>query len=256
MSRRNLLRAPLLAGVLSVLALAAGDAQAQRGRLIGTVNDTAGKPVAGAVVAVAALRLETATDEQGVFVFSDLPSGAIDLSIRRIGYEPLRVPVAITGAYDSLIVRLVQHALALEGIAVTASTQRQRMNIEAFYERVRRGTGTYVTRSDILARRPLSATDMFRTVPGIRVFKGRGIDGIRFNTSSSMRRDCAPMVWIDGQRAPGMELGEVPVSDVEGIELYNGPSTTPLQFSQGPTGYSCGVIVVWTRPPPPASIRP
>lgn len=226
-----------------------GGAEAQRARLVGTVVDSAGKPLSGATIDVAVLRMQTASDDSGVFVLPNLPPGPLDVSVRRLGYEPKRLALSISGSLDSVVVRMVSQALTLSGVSVTA--QRQRMNIEAFYERVRRGMGTYVTRSDIVARRPLSTTDMFRTVPGIRVLRMRGTDGVRFNTSSSMRRDCAPMIWLDGQRAPGLELGDVPAGDVEGIELYNGPSTTPMQFSHGPAGSACGVVVVWTRPPPP-----
>jgi hypothetical protein len=56
------------------------------------------------------------------------------------------------------------------------------------------------------------------------------------------------MIWIDGQRAPGMEIDEIPLNDIEGIELYNGPSTTPAEFWQA-NGSQCGTIVVWTRLP-------
>ena len=224
-------------------------AQSQRGSVVGTVVDSAGKPLGGVTINVAVLRIQTVSDDSGNFVIAHLPLGPLELSMRRLGFERQRVAVSISGKVDSVIVRMVRQTLALTEVSVKA--QRQRENIEAFYERARRGTGTYVTRADILARRPLSTTDMFRTVPGIRVLRMRGIDGIRFNTSSSMRRDCAPMIWLDGQRAPGMELGEIPATDVEGVELYNGPSTTPMQFSHGPAGSACGVVVVWTRPPPP-----
>lgn len=225
------------------------EVEGQRGRLVGTVVDSGGQPVGGATIIVAALHIQIASDDSGVFVLTGLPLGPLDINVRRLGYEPQNVAVTITSMIDSVSVRMVNHAIALSGVSVTG--QRQRMNIEAFYERVRRGMGSYVTRSDILTRKPLSTTDMFRTVPGIRIQRLRGTDGIRFNSSSSMRRDCPPMLWIDGQRAPGLELGEIPPGDVEGIELYNGPSTTPMQFSHGPAGSTCGVVVVWTRPPPP-----
>jgi hypothetical protein len=55
-------------------------------------------------------------------------------------------------------------------------------------------------------------------------------------------------MWIDGQRAPGIEIDELPVNDIEGIELYRGASTTPAQFWQG-SGPSCGTVVIWTRTP-------
>ena len=249
--RHQFLRRPALVCAIVATLGTTGAAQAQRGSIVGSVVDSAGKPLTGVTINVAVLRRQTVSDDSGGFVLADLPIGPLELSVRRLGYELQRVAVSISGMVDSITVRMVSQAPTLTEVSVTA--QRQRKNVEAFYERVGRGTGTYVTRADILARRPLSTTDMFRTVPGIRVLRMRGIDGIRFNTSSSMRRDCAPMIWLDGQRAPGMELGEIPATDVEGIELYNGPSTTPMQFSHGPAGSACGVVVVWTRPPPPPS---
>jgi hypothetical protein len=56
------------------------------------------------------------------------------------------------------------------------------------------------------------------------------------------------MIWIDGQKVPGLEIDDIPLRDVEGMELYNGPATTPMQFSQAQSARNCGTIVVWSRP--------
>jgi hypothetical protein len=45
-----------------------------------------------------------------------------------------------------------------------------------------------------------------------------------------------------------MEIDEIPLNDIEGIELYNGASTTPPEFWQANTA-QCGTIVVWIRLP-------
>lgn len=244
------------AALLAALCFVPAQALAQRGSLIGVVQeDSAATPVAGATIVIAELRRRATTTDSGLFTFTDLPAGRVTLIVRRLGYAPRDTQLSITGSVDSILVRLTSAAIALEGVEVSAAMRRQRKNIQSFYERVERGIGAYVTRSDILSRKPMSTTDMLRTIPGIRVVRGRGVDGVRFMTSAAMRRDCMPMVWLDGQRAPGMEVGEVPVSDVEGIELYNGPSTTPMQFSQGPAAPTCGVVVVWTRPPPPPPLK-
>ena len=57
---------------------------------------------------------------------------------------------------------------------------------------------------------------------------------------------CIPLIWLDGQRSPGMEIDEISLGDIEGIELYTGTSTTPPQFWVG-TSNHCGTIVIWTR---------
>jgi hypothetical protein len=46
----------------------------------------------------------------------------------------------------------------------------------------------------------------------------------------------------------GLEMDDFPASDVEAMELYPGPATTPMQFSQGTT-LTCGAVVIWTRIP-------
>jgi hypothetical protein len=90
-------------------------------------------------------------------------------------------------------------------------------------------------------------SDMLRMAPGVQIVRAAAGNGVRF-TSGASRRNCPPLVWIDGQKAPGMEVDQIPLSDVEGIELYQGASTTPPQFWQN-AATTCGTIVVWTRLP-------
>jgi iron complex outermembrane receptor protein len=234
-----------------LLALGASYAYAQQGALRGVVRDSAGTPISDASVGIVALRQLARTDENGHFVFRKLPPGEIEISVRRLGYEPRTVLVVVTATtIDSLSVNLVPQPEVLAGIAVSTSAVRQRQWIEDFYQRRTRGLGTYVTHDQITARRASVTTDVLRSVPGLRVVRLRGGgQGVRFMSSASFRRDCMPMIWVDGQRAPGMEIDDVPVHNVEGIELYNGPSTTPMQFSQGPDALMCGTIVVWSRVP-------
>ena len=44
------------------------------------------------------------------------------------------------------------------------------------------------------------------------------------------------------------EVDDFPATDVEAMELYFGPATTPVQFSQGAI-VACGTVVIWTRIP-------
>jgi outer membrane receptor for ferrienterochelin and colicin len=113
-----------------------------------------------------------------------------------------------------------------------------------------RGQGNYVTREDIEARHAARLSDALSSVPGINLVR-HGVHGgmaVRFMNSSVIRRDCVPQYWLDGVRADDVEIDDFSPSDIEGIELYQGPSTTPLQFSQGATT-KCGAVVIWTRIP-------
>jgi hypothetical protein len=234
-----------------LLALGASYAYAQKGTLRGVVSDSAGAPISNANVGIVALKELTRTDDHGRFAFRKLPPGEVEVSVRRLGYQPHSVYVVVTPAsVDSLSVKLVPQPAALEGVAVSAAGFRRRQGIEEFHQRRIRGLGDYITREEILSRGTNKPTDLLRNMAGIRIVNLRGGGtGVRFMSASSMRRDCAPMLWIDGQKAPGMEIDALSASDLEGIELYNGPSTTPMQFAQSASSSTCGTIIVWSRSP-------
>lgn len=247
--------APRLAAIVCLAGMIAGraaTASAQgTGTLRGVVLDSATRaPVAGAEVSAHALRQFARTDARGQFTLVKLPAGEIELSVRRVGYEPLSETIVATGGpRDSVLIVLVAQAEVLSGVAVSAAAQRQREAVEGFYARRARGIGAFVTREDLEARHARVPTDAL-SLPGIALVRTRYGTSVRFTTTTSMRRNCSPTLWIDGQRAPGMELDDIPVNDIEGIELYHGPSVTPPQFWQGnETNTTCGTIVVWSRAP-------
>ena len=232
---------------LLLTALATAPVSAQQGRLRGLVTDSSGTPIKDATVGIVALRQLVRTDDRGAFSIDNLPRGEHQLSVRHLGYDPQDVVVAVSAVLvDSVRFVLVPRPAVLDAIAVSSTERMRRQGIEEFYQRRTRGVGTYFTHDEIVARRPRVPSDVLRTTPGLSVSRGR----VRFgNTTSITRRDCMPMIWVDGQRAPGLEVDELNVHDIEGIELYSGPSTTPMQFSPSSSMFSCGTIVVWTRPP-------
>jgi hypothetical protein len=215
----------------------------------GVVVDSGGHPVSEVALAIIALHHATRTDEQGHFVLPALPKGDVEVSVRRIGYEPLIVRFVVSGSpADSIRVVIAELPQVLEAVNVSAGERHRRQRIEDFYWRRARGLGTYVTREEILSRRASVPSDVLRTAKGIRFVRTAGGSGIRFSSATNMRTGCVPMIWIDGQRAPGMEIDEIPLNDIEGIELYNGASTTPPEFWQA-NSVQCGTIVVWSRLP-------
>ena len=240
--------------VVGLLLLGPHGALAQRAALRGVVKDSGGIPIAGADVEIKARRVQVRTTDDGRFFITRMYAGVVEVSVRRLGYEPAKARARIQDGSVSVIeVILIARPAQLDQVDIAAS-QRQRAGVEGFHQRRRQGLGTYVTREDIDTRNTMSVSAMLRTVPGIRFISVRGnssAQGVRFNNTSIRRGDCAPMLWIDGQAAPGLEVDDVNLPDIEGIELYNGPSTTPMQFSQQQKDNTCGTIVIWSRPPPP-----
>jgi len=218
--------------------------------LRGIVTDSAGDPIADAAVGIVALHQATRTTEDGRFTFVRLPLGEVEVSVRRLGYEPRTFRVTITAsAPDSVKVKLVELPEVLSAMASSAPEAHRRQGIEDFYWRRARGIGVFFTKDDIQARRASATSDLLRSTPGLRFVRAGGGKGVRFTSPSNARRDCMPTIWLDGQRATGMEIDDLSPNDIEGMELYQSLSSTPAQFYRGGSTTPCGTIVVWSRLP-------
>jgi len=238
-----------IAGVVGLLAFGAGSANAQRGILRGVVVDSSGAPIPGAEVTIFSLGRVTRSDSLGRLRFLALPPGTIDLVIRHLGYHARTERVLITGApYDSIRVTLMSQDVSLTQVDVSAIGRHP--YFAGFDERRARGVGSFVTRAQIDASNTGTPTDLLRNLPQVRVVRSGGRLLVRFPSNMSVRGRgsalCTPMMWLDGQRAAGMEIDDMRATDIEAIEVYRGASTTPPQFATGGAN-QCGAIVVWTR---------
>jgi hypothetical protein len=234
------------AGLILVCAASFAGAQSRVFRV--AVVDSLGLPVRGAEARVSTTERKATTDSLGYAVFLDLPEGRATMSIRHIGYVPATVPFTVSGAAkDSLGITLAELMIELDGVQVSAVSHPF---IEGFDRRRRQGVGTFVTPRQIADRKASVSSDIFRQIPMVRLVDlPNGSWGIRFQQILSIRQsaeDCVPMLWLDGQRAPGLEIDDVRAGDVSAIELYRGASTVPNDFAtSGRT--QCGVVVIWTK---------
>ena len=236
--------------LLIAVAMSAGAAaDAQNVRLSGTVRDSTGAPIPEADVSVPTAHLLTRTSSAGAFSLDRVPTGHVELSVRRLGYVPQLLQLEVSPVGDTLTVHMVAQALELPGVEISDQTKRRLLWIEDFYRRRAKGIGgTYFTREDIEARHPARLSDVLRDAPGVRFVRTRDGAGIRFDVPANFRQNCVPQYFVDGQRIANVEVDDLPVHDIEGVELYNGPSSTPMQFSQGAVT-SCGTVVIWSRVP-------
>jgi iron complex outermembrane receptor protein len=232
---------------LMVTLLGANAAMAQRGSLHGVVVDSAGKPVAGVEVSIPHLGTTTRTDSLGRLTFSNLPLGRMDVSIRRLGYHAQAKNVAVFGD-DSVRFVIEAQPVPLAGVDISASGNRS--FLQGFDQRRQSGVGTFLTREQIDAKHANNTSDLFRMMPAVRLVKTSLGMGVRFNSNMTVRGRgnvlCVPTLWLDGQKAPGMEVDDLRAQDIEAIELYRGAATTPPQYTQGGV-MQCGAIIVWTR---------
>ena len=237
--------------IVSAVAAPLSVAAAQRSAApLGWIRDSTGAPIGDADVSVPSMRLLVHSDSGGTFKLGGVGPGVITLNVRRLGYQPQSLTIQIRpDSPDSIGVTLRAIPQILEAIRSGSPSVHRDFLIEEFYRRQARGPGVFVTRADIDRRNPTRLSDMLRQFPAIRIV-GRpgGPMAIRFPSTSMARRDCPPQYWVDGRRVSNFELDELPPGDIEGIELYTGPSSTPMQFTADDTK-TCGTVVVWSRPP-------
>lgn len=219
--------------------------RAQDGVIRGRVTDSAGVAIADADIAIVEVHALTRTNAEGRFTLTKIPTGEHEISVRRLGYKPETVKAVVGDMSYSYDVTMMAQAATLDGVESRAE-MKLRLGIEEFYRRRARGAGgAYFTRDEIIKRNARRTSDVLTNSPGLRVVNGRGGTGVRFNA----KRQCTPSLWLDGQEVHNMEVDAIPVSDIEGMEVYTGPSTVPMQFSHGWSGTDCGTIVIWTRIP-------
>lgn len=251
-SRDALVAVCLLASLASLASISTpAAAQRRSANLVGWIRDSSGAGLDAADVVIDGTHTFVRTDTSGLFTVRGIDPGTITIRVRRLGFDPMSFPFTLhASSEDSVRVVLRQNARVLAAMRTNATIQRRYADLEGFYRRrARNGGGVFITREDIDRLNSNTLSDALREVPGLRVMPaGRGT-AIRFESADGTRRDCPPQYWIDGQRVNNTEVDDYPSSDVEAMELYNGPSTTPMQFSQSRTNNTCGTVVIWTRIP-------
>jgi hypothetical protein len=233
----------------SVGAFAPGQAPSSggRARLTGRVADAMGYsiPKAEILVTNTALHAESGTD--GRFEVAGLPSGPVEVVVRRIGFSPAKIALELgSGELRDIRVMLSPMAVMIDSVSVTAPAPATEVSFGGFETRRARGFGTFITREDIEKKRARVPSDLFRTVSGVKLIRDNGTPTIVSNRLGAI--DCPLRVFIDGSHYPlyGQSLDAlVQIVDIGAVEVYAGGATVPPQF--GGRESTCGVIAIWTR---------
>lgn len=256
----------VLAAALVVCAAPAERAAAQvRGeiRLFGRViDDETTEPIPGAIVELLNSRGsalgQALTNDHGAFVFIVPQHAGYRFRASRLGYRRTNTPTLWAEEHDTLHVeiRLDHEAVLLAPLEVTAWSRRVRPSpvTEGFRDRMASGLGYYVTREDVLERKPLFASDMLTSIPGVQLrSSGRGTSRQIFLTRTG--GNCPAQIFVDGMllngSSPGMAAPDFTLDEavapgsIEGIEVYHGLASVPAEFLNPDS--RCGAVVVWTR---------
>ncbi len=246
-STRDFVTCALIA--VSGASLHAGVAHTQvPGNLGGQVSDSAGTPVSGAVVTVVGSSVRSTTDEGGQFRLSGVPSGTVEVRVRRLGFAPLTRQLGLRSRES--LVRLQFRMARVPGTLNTVLVRTNRFEysgrLAGYYQRLQRHTGGhFISRDEIDRKSFRSLTQLLNSVPGINSFALRSGGG----TVRMRGQSCRPMVWLDGVAMPAAEvdLDAFPTSTLHGVELYFGSSSAPSDFIANEGVSGCGTILLWSR---------
>jgi hypothetical protein len=259
--RRILL--PLLGTAALALAPTTLPAQRRDGRVSGSVIDKSTQQPLGGVTVVNLLDgKSTLTDSAGAFRFEKLPAGIVRFLLRIEGFPQQGLVVAL--AQGEAMQRTVEmdsskavaaapppparpgagvQQLALVTVAETPSLGPRFANFE---RRRKTGAGQYVVRAQIEQMGANVFSDVVRTMRGVTLdcSGGRGC-GIRMVRAPMQ---CPPEYIVD-DNVDNVFGPNVPIRDIEGVEVYTGAADVPGEYAGRNAG--CGVIVIWTRSGPP-----
>ena len=242
------LRRYAFAGAALAGATTTSEAQSARA-LFGSVNDSLGHAVAGAEVRTRGDVVVAFSDDSGRFRVTQMPVGSRTVSVRRLGFAP--ADGAITrGKGDVDSVRVTLHAIAQPLPQITVQSEHDSLSkkvLSEFWARRARGFGKFVTRDEIQKRNASQFIDVVRNVSGVAIQFAHGHQDIRFRGAAFGSRDCPPQYWLDGIPLQSGGADEFAPDNVEAIELYSSPATTPPQFNT--RSATCGTVVVWSRLP-------
>jgi outer membrane receptor protein involved in Fe transport len=189
-------------GIAVALLGAAGQLQAQgTGRIAGRVVSAAtGSPVGSAQVVVTGTTLRAVADVGGRFTIANVPAGTQSVTATSLGFAAKTVTgvEVAAGGTAELNISLAAEALALEGLTVTAASERGSVNRALDEQRTATGVVSSVTAEQISRSPDSDAAAAVQRVSGVTVQEGRYVFvrglGERYTTTS-----------LNGARIPSPE---------------------------------------------------
>jgi carboxypeptidase family protein/TonB-dependent receptor-like protein len=220
-----------------------------KGRVVGA----SGQPVAGARVDVEGTHAITLTKDNGEFTLTDLPSGTQTVVARQIGFDPVYKPVDLSTRASADVTITMSKPANIQTLATVTVTAQADQGLDkiGYTERKKMGLGYFISGDDIMKRGPNSLTDVFRSVPSLRVSPGGayGTDYIVEDARGTGIGSACVRYVIDGAPYEAIYPGDVdrmiPPWEVGAIEVYHG-SQTPVQFS-GAGESGCATVVIWSK---------
>jgi hypothetical protein len=244
--------------LLPSLGATQGTVPSWRARLLGVYNANTGDPLEGAEVGDILAKVTALTTTTGTVSLVFLPEGGTLVRIRKVGFEPTTMMVAISPDDTvPLTVLLKPSAQTLPTVVTTDSARTRYLSpaLRAFDERRLSGQGGhFVVEAELRKNDHQPLTNVVRRLPGLQIkCVNRGsrrgecyATSFRQKSGQAMSGgECPVDVYLNGAAATDNDLQKMQTLDFAGVEYYGGGATIPAQYNR--TGSSCGVLLLWLR---------
>ena len=204
------------------------------------------QPVTGAKVSLDGTELALTNDNKGKFKFPKVSAGQYIIRAEVEGF-PVATSSLLLAQGDRIDVEFQvgsSDAVTLPELKVDEAAPTRVSPVAEFNRRATTGNGRYITRDYIEKRKPATMMDLLRGIPGVRVECPRHERVCRLRMARAPR-NCGPAFFLDGVPSDPTVFYLTSPNDVEGVEVYSGPSETPAELEGIRSG--CGAVAIWTR---------
>ena len=193
---------------------------------------------------------QVVSDSAGRFLLRATSGGRYQIAAARLGYAETKTQTLELGASQTLAAELQLSVAAVRIAPLEVEAPRDPyLEGMGFYERMRLGSGYYLTETEIRKRAGSTLVDLLRTTRGVKIQRVNTRQEVYLTSPT-----CLPQIVLDGVMVrwggrgantlqPLEDLVRVP--HIEAIEVYRAFNGVPGQYV-GPNAH-CGTILIWTR---------
>lgn len=178
------------------LAFPVGSALAQTGTVTGVVSDsTTGDPLPGVNVVIEGENLGAATNANGQYNISNVPTGTQTLVASYVGYQTERRQIEVQSGENQVDILLAEEAIGLEDIVVTAlGIEREERSLGYSVDEVEGADLDRVPETNFIS-------NLSGQISGARISSSSNMGGssrIVLRGESSITGENSPLIVIDG----------------------------------------------------------
>jgi hypothetical protein len=227
-----------------------------RKRLLGAYDAQTGDPIEGVEVMDLMSGTSAVTTRTGTVSLVFLPDGGSLVRLRKAGYAPLTLAVAISPKDTAPFTILLRRSPQDLPTVVTRNSAPRYISpgLHGFEERRRAGLGgQFVDEATLRKMDGDSMSTVLHRFHGAALKSGRFVSTQKGTAgptphSNSARGTGDVAVYENGVRRArigAMDFSRILVDDYAAVEFYAGAETYPVWIS--PANNDCGVLLLWTR---------